>query len=310
MYTFDLTKTNCLRCISNFCDKYEYPKEAKECFIDTFEKLATYVEGYDIFIEQVKKYEENIEQDYPAFFDVQTNISEKIGVHTYTLQMVYLILISAHLHDLYIINSYPEDIYNDSVLDLKWKLFECKQVYDVWGIFVAWWTIGFFKLKRFGIGRLQFNLRPFPFNYSDKNFTVSEGELTLDTHIPSCGPLVREDYLESYRKAEIFFKEHFKKGYTVFNCNSWLLSPNNRIILPAKSRIREFADDYLIIKTTDDPTNSNLWRIFYKFTASESYDNLPTDTSLQRDFLKWLKNGNNIGTAYGLIFSKNGKILN
>lgn len=310
MYAFDLAKDNCLKYISDFCDKYDYPKEAKACFLETFETLSSYTQEYTIFINQIKMYTENIEQDYPTIFDIQTNVSEKIGVSTYTLQMIYLILLSPHLHDLYVQNSYPEDIYDSSVLDLKWKLMECKQVYDVWGIFVAWWTIGFFKLKRFGIGRLQFNLRPFPYNYSDRRFSVSEGELTLDTHIPSCGPLKREDYLESYKRAEIFFKDHFKNGYTVFNCNSWLLSPNNRLILPANSRIREFADDYLIIKTQDDPTNQNLWRIFNKFNASETYDDLPTDNSLQRYFLKWLKAGNNIGTAYGLIFYNNGKILN
>ncbi len=309
MYAFEPTKENCYNYISDFCDKYEYPSEAEECLLRAFEELSRYNDEYNIFIGQIKSYTENIEQDYTEFFAKQTEIAEKVNIHTYTLQMIYLILLTPRLHDLYVFNSYSEEMYNDAVLDLKWKLAECKQIHNVWGIFVAWWTIGFFKLKRFAFGRLQFNLLPFPYNFSDKNFTLNKGDLTIDTHIPSCGPLRREDYLDSYKRAEVFFKDCFKE-YSVFSCESWLLAPNNRVILPAKSRIREFADDYLIVRTNEGTPTSNLWRIFYKMEATENYDNLPCDTSLQKSFLRWLKNGNYIGTAYGLMFYKDGKILN
>ena len=78
--------------------------------------------------------------------------------------------------------------------------------------------------------------------------------------------------LSLFKRAENFFKKHIN-DCTVFSCDSRILSPDNRFILPVSSRVRGFADDYLIIKTKDDISNNNLRRIFNTFDFSENYDN-------------------------------------
>ena len=73
-----------------------------------------------------------------------------------------MVCLVPHLKELYAQKGIEYEILYDSVCDLKWKAFECKELYKVWGTFVGWWTIGFFKHKRFAFGRLQFNLRTYP----------------------------------------------------------------------------------------------------------------------------------------------------
>ncbi len=296
--------------VAGFCSKYEFPSEAKTCFSDAVQALAEDQEAWLAFVELIRSYTRQYDMDHVPIFAQLDEIGKATGVHPYTVHMIYMIALTPHLRELYTENGYSQDIYDSSVLDLKWKLFECWEVYRVWGIFVGWWTIGFFQLKLFGMGRLEFNLRPCAYTYSDGTHTIQKGDPTVEVHIPSCGPLQREEYLASYARAEAFFQKHFPNGKTVFSCHSWLLSPNNKVILPPTSRIREFAADYTLIRAKDDPSNGNLWRIFGQFNIDEDFGNLPADTSLRRCFIEWLKAGNNIGQGYGLIFYQNGMILN
>ena len=45
--------------------------------------------------------------------------------------------------------------------------------------------------------------------------------------------------------------------------------------------------------------NSNLWRIFSVEELPANLDDLPQNTSVQRAFVKWLKEGNTIDRAFG-----------
>lgn len=310
MKSNELTLKNGIEYLSQFCCKYDYPSEAIECFEDSFKTLCKNDAEFAVFISQIALYEEEHKRDFTAIFEEQVKIAKKIGIHPFTLQMLYLIFLTPHLKELYTQNGYSDFVFDSSVLDLKWKLFECKKVYNIWGIFVAWWTIGFFTLGRFGMGRLQFNPRPCPYTYENGDLIVHKNDITLDTHIPSSGHLLREEYLESYRLAEEFFSSHFVNRPTIFNCHSWLLSPENEKFLPKNSRILEFARDYTIIDSKPDPTNSNSWRIFNTMKQYENPEDYPQENTLQKAVVEWLKKGNNIGQGYGLIFYKNGKILN
>lgn len=298
-----------LFCLKEFCKKHEFPDEASEVFIRDLTLLHSKTEEWEIFVNQINAYKINYDQDFLPIFDEQQAIGKRINIHPFTIQMLYLILISPHMHELYVQKGYPEDVFISSLLDLKWKLLECKEVYNIWGIFVAWWTIGFFKLKRFGMGRLQFNPRPCPYDYTNGGLVVRNGDITLDTHIPSSGPLYREECLKSYRLAEKFFSNYFVDRPTVFNCHSWLLSPDNDKFLPKYSRILEFAHDYTIIDNEDDPTNSNSWRIFGTMKQPENPENYPQQNKLQKAVVEWLKKGNNIGQGYGIMFFRDGNII-
>ncbi|MBQ9113405.1 MAG: hypothetical protein IJY05_00605 [Clostridia bacterium] len=77
------------------------------------------------------------------------NPSKKIAaytnLHPYTVDLLLFICLTKCLKALYTAQGLNLQIYRDSVLDLKWKLNECKLVKNICGSFVAAWFPGFFQ---------------------------------------------------------------------------------------------------------------------------------------------------------------------
>lgn len=291
--------------IYEFCQKYQYETDATLFLEDAYLNLKNNEEAFKVFNLCVESYEQNIEFDCFPIFEKIRALNKSTGIHEYTLELIYMICLTPHMRKMYIKENLPEDIYDASVCDLKWKAKECKDNYGVWGIFVGFWTIGFFNLKRFAIGRLQFNLGEFSHDMSANGLHFSKGEKYIAVHIPSSGPLNYDDCQESYKRAAEFFKKRYGLDSIVFGCGSWLLSPDNEKILPSKSNILKFMRDYTILEVTEDPENSNLWRIFNVMKMPEKPSMLPNDSSLRRSFINWLEDGNTINIAFGVFLYNN-----
>jgi len=293
-----------LNIVRAFCSDYGFETEAIDYLSNAYLSLVDNEEAYKIFSGCVAVYENNTEFEHEPVFSQIEDLSKTTGINKYTLDLLYLIALTPHLKKLYEQNDISLDIYDSSVCDLKWKAKECKAVYGVWGTFVGWWTIGFFKLRRFGIGRLQFNLKKFSKAMNSGVLSFNEGDIYIDVHIPSSGALNYDECQESYKLAAEFFKDYFKGKPIVFGCHSWLLSPDNYQILPADSNVLKFMKDYTILEEEKDPTNNNLWRIFNRFDLPQNLQDLPQNSSLQRAFVKWLSSGNTINVAFGVIIKQ------
>ena len=97
------------------------------------------------------------------------------------------------------------------------------------------------------------------------------------------------------------------------NKNVWLeglsnLAPNHKDYLAPETNIRKFADLFNVVEVSTTPQYGNWWRIFGKPYDESSID-YPSDTSLQRAYLKMISDGNHPQTALGYLFMKDGKIL-
>lgn len=287
--------------VVDFCKEFGLPNEALEYLSEEYEKLKAVPSAFEAFSKYVSMYEKDYEMDFTPIFDAMGEISKVSGVKKYTLDYLYMISLVPHLKELYEQKGIAYEILYDSVCDLKWKIFECKELYKFWGTFVGWWTIGFFKLKRFAFGRLQFNLRTFSRDFEHNGTVYKEGDIYLDVHIPSSGPLKYDECISSYKRAAEFFKDYFVDKPIIFGCRSWILSSNNYKILPETSNVLSFMKDYTILEEKKDDNNSNLWRIFGTFSLPSNPENLPQDTSLRRAFVKWLNNGNTIDEAFGIL---------
>ena len=62
-----------------------------------------------------------------------------------------------------------------------------------------------------------------------------------------------------------------------------------------------FMKDYDIVESKES-TGGDLWRIFGQEYCPENLNKLPADTSLQRAYLSWLKQGNAPGSGKGIFF--------
>lgn len=286
--------------ISSFCNEFEYPVESTLVFSDAYDRISNNTEAFDIFQGQIELYNNDQLTDHNVALTFMDKVAEITGVHRYTVHLLFYICLSSHTRELYAQKNIAYDVFNNSMSDLKWKLFECKRIYGIWGSFVAWWFNRFFDLTRFAIGRLQFETEEFDRTYTKNGYSINPGDIILNIHIPSSGPLKHEDCIAAYKKAAKFYKDIFVGRPIIFKCCSWLLYPLQKEFLPETSNILKFMSDFDIIEQNIDTEGSFMWRIFDTMDTS-NLDKLPSDTSLRRAYLDWLKKGNKGGSGLGII---------
>ena len=160
-------------------EKHDYPLEAKEVIIRTEEKILANEKANEIYESMFEKYWVQ-KKNFGEFADDTKALAELIDEPAYTIYLVLLLNCAEPLLEEYKNRGYSEEIYWTSVLDLKCKMLECKENYDIWGTFVEGWFRGFYTLERFGIGRFQFDLSEFGEEFYEENgIFIKEDEYEL-----------------------------------------------------------------------------------------------------------------------------------
>ncbi len=193
------------------------------------------------------------------------------------------------LHAKFAERGISEQIFVDTMDDFRCKLLECRQMHHENGIFVRDWELSFYKMERFALGRLQFELAHWwnpPSVVAGR--LISNGQRTINFHIPASGkPFTAEARADAYRQALEFFADDFDSEYIPIVCSSWLLDPKHQACLPEKSNIRHFADDFDVVIGRSDEKFNDAWRIFYD-KATLPPEELPENSSLERAYKKRL----------------------
>ena len=227
-------------------------------------------------------------------------------MHQYSAQLLILICLTKHLREQYRKAGISDDIWLGSVSDLKWKLWECKAVKNVWGIFVGAWENRFFNMTRFALGRLQFEVSPLKKDFIIKGKEFKAGSKAIFVHIPrTLTPLTRESMLEAYGKAYETFRSEFGESPVVFGCNTWLFSDELPLMLSEKSNLRKFIADFEIVERYKHDVGKipDAWRLFdMDFTGN--IDDYPEDTSLRRAYKAHLKSGGTMGGGVGFFLAE------
>ena len=293
--------------LRKFMTDFDYPKEAQAALVHTWDVLTANHNNRERFDSLISLYQENYLCDISVVTEKCAVIAQDSGESVYTVELLLLISLSKMLKKRYHECGIDERVWFDGMCDLKYKLLECRLVKGVWGTFVAAWLWKWFRLELFALGRLQFEMVPFKMDSYTKNEKhLSKGDPVINVHIPrTMTPLDRESCLASYDKAAIFFKKYFLGKPIAFVCDSWLLYPNNREILPPKSNIRSFMEDYDIIEYRESLPGdySSMWRLF-DMDYTGNVDDFPSDTSVRRNYIQHMKNGGRVGSGYGVFFYK------
>lgn len=287
--------------IGEFCKRYGYPAEAEEALVKAGRAILGHPRAAEIFRRNQRDFLAGAFQNGREVLEPLGEAAELTGVHLYTVHLVYYICLARPVEELYRQRGISPDIYRDSMLDLKWKLLECRRMYGIWGSFVADWFYGFFRMTRFALGRLQYERVPFGREYRGPAASLSPDSPVLNMHIPSCGPLTMEACMASFKKAYAFYRKGFQEGPVPFACSSWLLFPEHERMLPETSHIRRFLSCFEILDWGEDPDGGDLWRIFGPDWDREP-GSLPRNTGLQRAYADWLETGHRPGWGLGLFF--------
>ena len=270
-----------------------FPKEAQDYFILKEQELLRMERAAQRIAEAVSA----LCTDGAEFLPLLASLSEDSGVPRYASDMLVLLYAAEKMAERYKETGIPDEIYLDTLSDLRNKLIECKKLKGEWGTFVAWWLAGYFRLNRFALGRLQYEV------------VDHEGKPALNCHIPSGSPLRFEAVMDSLRKAYDFYPSVRMDGKITVVCHSWLLYPPHRELFTDGSNLRRFVDLFTVTEGTPDPKNQSLWLIFYKNYNSVSLDELPVETSLQRAFVEYLRAGNCMGYGRGYLIFDGEKVV-
>ncbi|MCI9337813.1 MAG: hypothetical protein HFH93_09775 [Lachnospiraceae bacterium] len=286
--------------LTEFFEEFSYPEEACSALTQAYDRITANPLSRSGFEALLRCYANDKNMDYGQAFHKMAEISGEVGIHNYTGELLLLICFSRTLRGYYEEAGIDQQIWHTSMCDLKYKLDECKCVYDIWGTFVCWWFTGFFDMTRFGFLKLQFEIQPFGYRYEKKGIVLTPESPVLNTHIPRTGTkLDPESVRKSYELGVAFFRERFQVDPVAFVCHSWLLYPRNKEVLSPDSNLYAFISGYDILKVEEDKDYSEVWRLF-DVNYEGDVEKLPQDTSLRRGYAEWIRKGEKTGCAYGV----------
>lgn len=151
------------------------------------------------------------------------------------------------------------------------------------------WLAHLVRTEIFRLGRLQFIPRTLqtPRVYGRE---YPAGTPYCEVHIPVGGPLLPAEADASFRAAEALFSP------ALFTCDSWLLSPRLRALVP-HGNIADFSARFTLL-SVDETSRSAERYIFGRVGDPHGYT---AETSLARAVKAEVLAGRPLGTAYGYI---------
>ncbi|WMJ23755.1 acyltransferase domain-containing protein [Paludicola sp. MB14-C6] len=194
-----------------------------------------------------------------------------------------------------------DDIFYDTMGCFSRFVKEHKVSYGVYGFDRFFWSYRQLAQSLFRIGTLEFELAVFPLEDIVVNgkTLLKKNEPYLSIHIPSDARIDKANNHDSYHRANAFFAKYYPEfHYNMFYCNSWIISPNLKKVLPETSNIIQFLSDFSIIKVDEDEEGYKTWVFKNSNLTPEQF---PEDTSLQRNIKQHVLNGGKIGGARGVI---------
>ncbi len=291
--------------IRNYCEKLHFPEDAIPVMEQTYSAILESEKGRALLAEAVQKFLEPGQGRDGGV--ILAELSAQMGIRQETTDMVALLAALEPMPDRYRKAGLPEELLWASMEDLTYKLYECRDVRHCWGTFVTWWFTWFYELKRFKLGRLEYESVEFEY---EEYRGWKKGDKVINLHIPSDGPLTREAVMASLKQAYDFYRDCRKDGKLLFICHSWLLYPEHyRRVFPVGSNLRGFYELFDLIDMGISENNHDFWRVFNMDYSPEILDQVPTDTRLRRNLLQFVKSGRPMGEGAGIICFDGEQIL-
>ncbi len=281
---------------------FDLPNDVSEELLEAGSKII----NTNDFKDAVAKYY-RIKFNYNLIKSDLETIATNNGLHFFTICFVFMAASSKYILNDYLRANLSEELFWNTIIDLKYKLYECKNVHGVWGNFVMGWYNIFFSLDIFKLGRLEFERNKLEKHYSYGDYEFKKGDLSYSVHIPSSGSLSEKLRLQSYKMAYDFFSEERNGKPLLCYCGSWLLYPKNRDIFPPYINLVKFMDDWDIIESGDNETFKDAWRVFGK---EYEKGNVTSETTQQKALIEHIDNGGTTGWGLGILIFDGEKIIN
>ncbi|MCR4587691.1 MAG: acyltransferase domain-containing protein, partial [Lachnospiraceae bacterium] len=185
----------------------------------------------------------------------------------------------------------PRDVFIATMGCFSRFVKEHKCSYHIYGYDRAFWTLRQANAKLFRLGELEYE-------------RMDRDAAHIHIHIPSDAKLEPEKLNDSIHQAKEFFTMYFpENSNSDYMLETWLLSPELKHLLPPDSRILHFQDAFDITET--DPMANDYLEWVFKIPGEKleavSLQDLPEDTTLQKNMKQYILNGGHIGNASGTL---------
>lgn len=237
---------------------------------------------------------DHIGQLYDPLREIAPEESELVGA------MLLLVMESARLRA-QSLEGHKKQVFLESLIDISCKIRECQAYKKAFGIFVMNWYHGLIKNWRPTLGRLQYEvgIHDGP-DIRVGSFVLRKGDKKLQCHIPSLGPLTRENCMASLKKAWAEFPEYRKDGVLPVLCHSWLFYPPYEAVFGPDTGVGMFRTLWHYYQVTDHSIFYDCWRVF-SMDLPEDLSQLPRDTRMQRAFADYIEKGGSFGDGCGIL---------
>lgn len=186
----------------------------------------------------------------------------------------------------------PEDVWLDTMAAFTRFVEEHHRATGRYGFDRGFWTTRQVEARLFRIGTLEYEL------------CGADGARFVDLHIPTDVHLRPDALNDSVRRARAFLRTYFPAwGDAPMRCDSWLLSPALRDLLPERSNILRFQAAFDITESdaADDSALQWIFTLSEAQAAAPIPRDLPTDTTLRRNVAALLRRGGHVGSAVGTL---------
>lgn len=207
-----------------------------------------------------------------------------------TIMLLLYIVVEERNHGAW--TRYPEDVFINSMLVFKRSVDFAKEAVGKETYTKGPWPLIHASAKWFRLGELEFEL--------NEDNEVPE----VHIHIPAGARLTPDALSKTFEMEQKFMQEYLPEwaGLT-HSCESWMMSPVLKELLPQNSNILYFQSLFELKKFT--PTYR--WVLEFVFKMEEfqmkevDFHNLKEDTSLQRRMKQFILNGGNPGEALAVL---------
>lgn len=286
-----------------FCEKLNFPEDA----------IAEFENAYKVIMENpeaAKAFEAArggiIHPDDNVFGENAPQIIDITGIHQYTVNMVLQLSCLEPVRKIYLENGFSEEYFWKLAGGVRNRLLSCYEEHKVWGNTLDVWEWVFHEWQCLRAGRLTFE----PYHhYCDVSYKgIKKGDPIILIHIPSGAPLKIDEVMASLKQGYEHFKNCFENGIVPFAARAWMLYPPYlNGVFTEGGNLKKFASLFHILAEYEDATFKHFPYIFGCAYCGQDFSKLPQKSTLQRNLIEYLKNGNLMGSGYGiLLYGENG----
>ena len=253
------------------------------------EGARTAVSSVGISDKEYKKWKNLFEKDFKLFLE-KWKQEEKGELWA----LAFYVHMAADTYEKYVERGIDDKVFAETFYDITIWTEEYYRKHKLYGTDQIWWIGMSIQMKLFRLGRLQFEPMVLEEDLVGKSGILKAGTPVLNVHIPAGAPLEYAECLDSFRRAEDFFGKRNRS----YICDSWLLSPALKDMLPETSNIIRFQKLFDVAKVHHTYLQAEN-RIFEGVLEDKSC--YPEETSLQRAMKKYILAGKEPGIGVGFI---------